>query len=195
MADDRHLAETAGVQADHERAAAEGLREEANRYRDVAERHRVLAESGRREAELYRALAEESRDRREQHRDEMDAVRHEREALRQASEEAREAAENARHATIQSVARTADALTSNLAQMQFLEGARVTLRRLGPWPRNRELAELARSVHRASERLWTRASDAGNYDIAAPDLENLEKISTSLNRAITKLKLKGAEKR
>jgi hypothetical protein len=58
---------------------------------------------------------------------------------------------------------------------------------------NRKLAELARSVHRASERLWTRASDAANYDIAAADLENLEKISTSLNRAITRLKLKGAK--
>ena len=56
--------------------------------------------------------------------------------------------------------------------------------------RDKRLAELARSLHRASERLWTRVSAAGNYDISAADLENLQKINTSLNRAITKLKLK-----
>jgi hypothetical protein len=56
--------------------------------------------------------------------------------------------------------------------------------------RNKKLAELARSLHRASERLWTRVSDSDNYDIAPADLENLEKMSTNLNRAITKLKLK-----
>jgi hypothetical protein len=56
--------------------------------------------------------------------------------------------------------------------------------------RDKRLAELARSLHRASERLWTRVSAAANYDISAADLENLQKINTSLNRAITKLKLK-----
>ena len=56
--------------------------------------------------------------------------------------------------------------------------------------RDKRLAELARSLHRASERLWTRVSAAGNYDISAADLESLQKINTSLNRAITKLKLK-----
>ena len=56
--------------------------------------------------------------------------------------------------------------------------------------RDKRLAELARSLHRASERLWTRVSAAENYAISPADLESLQKINTSLNRAITKLKLK-----
>jgi hypothetical protein len=44
------------------------------------------------------------------------------------AEEARKAAEDARHATIAAMAATADALSGNLAQMQFLEDARNTLR-------------------------------------------------------------------
>jgi hypothetical protein len=60
---------------------------------------------------------------------------------------------------------------------------------------DRKLAELARSVHRASERLWMRVSDSHKYDIAPADVENLQRASTQLNRAITKLKLKGAGKR
>ncbi len=63
----------------------------------------------RKEAEELRALAE---------------------SARQAAEEARLAAEEARHATIASVKATAEALATNLAQMQFLEEARGTLRQL-----------------------------------------------------------------
>jgi hypothetical protein len=130
VADNRHRAGTTRVPGQEGRASEEGLWEEANRDRSITEQHRVLAESVRREAELSRALAEEARGRREQHREEMDAARDEREALRQAREEAREAAEEARHAMIKSVAATADALTANLAQMQFLENARNTVRHL-----------------------------------------------------------------
>jgi hypothetical protein len=57
-------------------------------------------------------------------------VRQEREALRHAAEEARQAAEEARHATIAAVAATAETLSGNLAQMQFLEDARNTLTQL-----------------------------------------------------------------
>jgi len=69
---------------------------------------------------------------REQFRQDLEAVRQEREMLRHAAEEARQAAEEARHATIAAVAATADALRTNLAQMQFLEDARNTIRRLKP---------------------------------------------------------------
>ncbi len=55
---------------------------------------------------------------------------------------------------------------------------------------NRKLAEIARSLHRASERLWVRVTNPGNYDVAEADLESLQKANTALNRAITKLKLK-----
>jgi len=61
-------------------------------------------------------------------------VRQDREAIRHAAEEARQAAEEARHATIAAVAATADTLSANLAQMQFLEDARNTLRRLKKKP-------------------------------------------------------------
>ncbi len=56
--------------------------------------------------------------------------------------------------------------------------------------RDRRLAELARSLHRASERLWLRVADPNRYEIASPDVENLQKVNTQLNRAITKLKSK-----
>jgi hypothetical protein len=56
--------------------------------------------------------------------------------------------------------------------------------------KNKRLAELARSLHKASERLWMRASDASQYNIDAADVEALETANTQLNRAITKLKLK-----
>ena len=56
--------------------------------------------------------------------------------------------------------------------------------------KDRRLAELARSLHRASERLWLRVADPGNYDVADADIEQLQKANTALNRAITKLKLK-----
>jgi len=55
---------------------------------------------------------------------------------------------------------------------------------------DRRLAELARSVHRASERLWLRAADPGGYDAADADIKSLQQANTALNRAITKLKLK-----
>jgi hypothetical protein len=56
--------------------------------------------------------------------------------------------------------------------------------------RDRRLAELARSLHRASERLWLRVTDPGGYQIADADVAALEKANTDLNRAITKLKMK-----
>ena len=57
-----------------------------------------------------------------------------RKTLRETAEDARRAAEDARHATIGAVAATAEALNANLAQMQFLEEARQTLRALQPKP-------------------------------------------------------------
>ena len=60
--------------------------------------------------------------------------------------------------------------------------------------RDRRLAELARSLHRASERLWLRVTDSGQYEITDTDVENLQKVNTQLNRAITKLKLKSRNK-
>ena len=96
----------------------------------TAEQGREKAESARTEAEGFRVVAEEARVLREQHREELEALRQEREALRHAAEDARQAAEDARHATIASVAATADALRTSLAQMQFLEDARSTLRQL-----------------------------------------------------------------
>ena len=56
---------------------------------------------------------------------------------------------------------------------------------------DKRLAELARSLHRASERLWIRVAEPGKYEITQTDIENLQKSNTALNRAITKLKLKG----
>jgi hypothetical protein len=56
--------------------------------------------------------------------------------------------------------------------------------------RDRRLAELARSLHRASERLWLRVTDPGSYQIAEADIAALQKANTDLNRAITKLKMK-----
>jgi hypothetical protein len=53
----------------------------------------------------------------------------------------------------------------------------------------RKLAEIARSLHRASERLWLRVSNPGKYEVAEADIENLQKANTALNRAITKLRL------
>jgi hypothetical protein len=57
---------------------------------------------------------------------------------------------------------------------------------------NRKLAELARSLHRASERLWTRVADSSKYNMAPADVDNLQRLNTELNRAITKLKIKAA---
>jgi hypothetical protein len=54
--------------------------------------------------------------------------------------------------------------------------------------RNKELAELARSLHRAAERLWMRVADPGDYEVTKTDIEQLQKSNTQLNRAITKLK-------
>ena len=56
--------------------------------------------------------------------------------------------------------------------------------------RDRRLAELARSLHRASERLWLRVTNPGSYQIAEADIAALQKANTDLNRAITKLKMK-----
>jgi hypothetical protein len=60
--------------------------------------------------------------------------------------------------------------------------------------RDRRLAEIARSLHRASERLWLRVADSGRYEMASADVENLQKANTQLNRAITRLKLKPKRK-
>ena len=56
--------------------------------------------------------------------------------------------------------------------------------------KDRRLAELARSLHRASERLWLRVADPRKYVTGDADIEALQKANTDLNRAITKLKLK-----
>jgi hypothetical protein len=56
--------------------------------------------------------------------------------------------------------------------------------------KDRRLAELARSLHRASERLWLRVADPDKYQVDDADIESLQKANTALNRAITKLKLK-----
>lgn len=55
---------------------------------------------------------------------------------------------------------------------------------------DRRLAELARSLHRAAERLWLRVSEPNKYQISTADIESLQKANTALNRAITKLKVK-----
>ena len=60
--------------------------------------------------------------------------------------------------------------------------------------RDRRLAEVARSLHRAAERLWIRVADPGRYEMASADVENLQKTNTQLNRAITRLKLKSKKK-
>ena len=60
--------------------------------------------------------------------------------------------------------------------------------------RDKKLAELARSLHRASERLWQRVSDPGGYQISPADIESLQKANTDLNKAITRLKIKGTRK-
>jgi hypothetical protein len=116
--------------AEHGREVAEGLRQSADRGRTAAEEHRESAESARQQAEQFRVLAEDTRALAERLRSECDAMRDERESLRDAAEGARGAAEEARHATIATVAATADALSANLAQMQFLQDARSTLKRL-----------------------------------------------------------------
>jgi hypothetical protein len=59
--------------------------------------------------------------------------------------------------------------------------------------KDKRLDELARSLHRASERLWMRAADPRKYEVAQADIERLQRASTELNRAITKLKLKATK--
>ena len=56
--------------------------------------------------------------------------------------------------------------------------------------RDRKLAEVARSIHRASERLWARVVERDKYDVAPADVQTLQRLTTELSRAITKLKLK-----
>lgn len=60
--------------------------------------------------------------------------------------------------------------------------------------RDRRLAEVARSLHRAAERLWMRVADSSQYEMDSADVENLQKVNTQLNRAITKIKLKAKNK-
>jgi len=122
------------VEAELAREMAEGEREKREQTRSRVEEDRVSAESSRTTAEHFRALAENVREVTERNRQELESVRQEREGLRGIAEEARRAAEDARHATIATVAATADALSTNLAQMQFLEDARNTIRQLKPKP-------------------------------------------------------------
>jgi hypothetical protein len=130
MSDEKAKSEADRVNAEEGRLDAEDLRQEADQQRHKAEDHRMLAEAARKEAEEFRVLAEDARVLREQYREGLESVRQEREALRQAAEDARKAAEESRHATIAAVAATADALSTTVAQMQFLEDARNTIRQL-----------------------------------------------------------------
>ena len=57
---------------------------------------------------------------------------------------------------------------------------------------DRKLAEVARSIHRASERLWTRVVGPHKYNVAPADVDTLQRLTTEMSRAITKLKLKKA---
>ena len=117
-----------GVKTQRGTMSDEKAQSEADRVN--AEHEREDAEDIRQEAEELRVLAEDARALREQYREQLESLRQEREALRHAAEDARQAAEEARHATIAAVAATADALSTSLAQMQFLEDARNTIRQL-----------------------------------------------------------------
>jgi hypothetical protein len=130
MSENEHSTEFTRVRAEKRREHAEDLRAAADHERGNAEDQRALAESARREAEQFRVLAEEARALREHYREQVESIRQEREALRQIAEEVRRTAEDARHATIAALAATADALSAHLAQMQFLEDARNTVRQL-----------------------------------------------------------------
>jgi hypothetical protein len=55
---------------------------------------------------------------------------------------------------------------------------------------DRRLAEVARSLHRASERLWARVANPAKYSSSSQTVEELQRLTTDLSRAITKLKLK-----
>lgn len=55
---------------------------------------------------------------------------------------------------------------------------------------DRQLAEVARSLHRASERLWARVANPKKYDVTMQTIGDLQRLTTDLSRAITKLKLK-----
>jgi hypothetical protein len=81
-------------------------------------------------AEQLRAQAERARALDEQYRDEWETTRQDREAIREAAEEVRQAAEDARQHTLADLAATAESLSTCLAQMQFLQDARNTLRQL-----------------------------------------------------------------
>jgi hypothetical protein len=56
--------------------------------------------------------------------------------------------------------------------------------------RDRKLAEVSRSIPRASERRWARVVERDKYDVAPADVETLQRLTTELSRAITRLKLK-----
>jgi len=59
---------------------------------------------------------------------------------------------------------------------------------------DRRLAEVARSLHRASERLWARVANPDKYEILPETLDELQKLTTGVSRALTKLKLKANTK-
>jgi|RhiMethySRZTD1v2_1073278.scaffolds.fasta_scaffold288507_1 hypothetical protein len=60
---------------------------------------------------------------------------------------------------------------------------------------DRKLAEVARSLHRASERLWARVANPAKYNTATETIDELQKLTTGISRAITKLKLKSGGKK
>ena len=101
-----------------------------NQQADPAEHERMMAESSRQEAERLRISGEEVRELSERHRQELESVRQESEAQRNSAEQARQEAEANRAATMDSVAATAEALSANFAQMQFLLNAHKVFREL-----------------------------------------------------------------
>ena len=59
----------------------------------------------------------------------------------------------------------------------------------------KRLAEIARGLHRSSERMWARVSDPAKYDMAPADVDNLQRLATEISRSLTKLKLKKSAKK
>lgn len=55
---------------------------------------------------------------------------------------------------------------------------------------DRRLAEVARGLHRASERLWTRVANPDKYEVLPETLDELQRLTTGVSRALTKLKIK-----
>jgi hypothetical protein len=60
---------------------------------------------------------------------------------------------------------------------------------------DRQLAEVARSLHRAAERLWSRVANPDKYEILPETLDELQRLTTGISRSLTKLKLKTKTKK